>query len=60
MKPENRGPGRPPVGGTAAVGQIHIRTTMERKNSYVRAAQRKKIGLSEWITQTCDKEAASA
>jgi hypothetical protein len=47
-------PGRPPIDGVPAVGHIHLRVTMERKNRYVRAARAKQTGLSEWITNTCD------
>jgi len=50
--------GRPPVDDTAADGHIHLRVTMERKNSYVHAARRKQQKLSEWLTQVCDKAAA--
>lgn len=48
------GPGRPPSEATAAAGHIHLRVTMERKNRYVRAAQKTGRGLSQWITDTCD------
>ncbi len=34
---------------------IHIRTTMDRKNSYVRAARTEEKTLSEWMTDTCDE-----
>ena len=50
--------GRPLVDDTAADGHIHLRVTMERKNSYVHAARRKQQKLSEWMTQVCDKAAA--
>jgi len=48
------GSGRPPKAGTSATGEIHLRVTMERKNSYVRAARASGLGLSEWMTTTCD------
>jgi hypothetical protein len=38
----------------AASGHIHLRVTMERKNRYVRAARKRKMKLSEWMTETCD------
>lgn len=47
--------GRPPAEGEAAKGHIHLRTTMARKNAYVRAARPK--GLSEWITDHLDRAA---
>jgi hypothetical protein len=33
----------------------NLRVTMERKNRYVRAARKRKLKLSEWMTETCDK-----
>lgn len=36
---------------------IHIRTTMDRKTTYVKAAQREGKTLSEWITAHCDAAA---
>ena len=44
--------GRPPRDGEAADGHIHLRVTMPRKNSYVKAAKPKK--LSEWIIEQLD------
>jgi hypothetical protein len=52
--PENLKPGRPLTGDTPASGHIHLRVTMERKNKYVRAAQIKKMKLSEWMILACD------
>jgi hypothetical protein len=37
------------------LGHIHIRTTMERKSAYVRAA--KPRTLVQWITEALDKAA---
>jgi len=48
------GPGRPTT--DAATGHIHLRVTMDRKNRYVRAAKRDGKNLSDWITETCDRE----
>lgn len=58
MKAENQTPklGRPLADETPASGHIHLRVTMERKNRYVRAARRRKQKLSEWMTETLDKE----
>jgi hypothetical protein len=50
-----RGAGRPLTDSAAATGHIHLRVTMERKNKYVRAARKRKLKLSEWMTETCDK-----
>ena len=50
--------GRPLTDETPASGHIHLRVTMERKNKYVRAARRLKKGLSEWMTEMCDKAAS--
>ena len=47
-------PGRPLTDETPASGHIHLRVTMERKNHYVRAARKRKLKLSEWMTETCD------
>lgn len=47
--------GRPPIAGETATGQIQLRTTMARKNAYVRAAKPKK--LTEWIFCHLDKAA---
>lgn len=58
MKDQKPGPGRPSNDEESAVGHIHMRVTMERKNSYVRAARCKKLKLTEWIVETCDKAAA--
>ena len=55
MNPETKPVGRPLADETAASGHIHLRVTMERKNKYVRAARRLKKGLSEWMTEMCDK-----
>lgn len=45
--------GRPPKHGEPAIGHIHLRTTLDRKSAYVRAAKPKP--LAEWMTQVCDK-----
>lgn len=47
--------GRPTKEGEPATGQIQLRTTMERKNAYVRAAKPRK--LTEWIFEHLDKAA---
>jgi len=47
--------GRPPRESETATGHIHIRTTLERKTAYVRAARGKP--LAEWMTEACDKAA---
>jgi len=47
-------PGRPLTDSTPASGHIHLRVTMEHKNRYVRAARKRKMKLSEWMTETCD------
>ena len=46
-------PGRPPIAGETATGHIHIRSTMARKNAYVRAAKPK--SLAAWATEILDK-----
>ena len=51
--------GRPLADETPASGHIHLRVTMERKNRYVRAARKRKMKLSEWMTETCDQGEAS-
>lgn len=45
--------GRPTRDGSAAVGHIHLRTTLERKGAYVRAARPRK--LAEWMTAELDR-----
>ena len=52
---EQAGPGRPPLAGGPADGQIQLRVTMARKNAYVRAAKPRK--LTEWIFEHLDKAA---
>ena len=47
--------GRPPREGEAATGQIQARTTMARKNAYVRAAKPK--ALTKWMFEILDKAA---
>lgn len=51
--PCQRGPGRPPIDGESAKGQIQLRVTMARKNAYVRAAKPKK--LTAWVFEQLDK-----
>jgi len=51
----NPKPGRPPRESESAAGHIHIRTTIERKTAYVRAAKGKP--LTEWMTEACDRAA---
>ena len=51
---ETGNPGRPLTDSTPASGHIHLRVTLERKNRYVRAARKRKMKLSEWMTETCD------
>jgi hypothetical protein len=53
----SRGPGRPPTEAESAVGHIHMRVTMDRKNSWVRAAQSQGLSLSDWIEAKCDPHA---
>lgn len=53
--PEQKPVGRPPKNGETANGHIHIRTTMKRKNAYVRAAKPKP--LAEWATKILDEAA---
>ena len=55
MKNEQPQRGRPPIAGEAATGQIQLRTTMDRKNAYVKAAKPKK--LTAWIFENLDKAA---
>jgi hypothetical protein len=55
MNNEQPKPGRPPISGEAAKGQIQLRVTMARKNAYVRAAKPRK--LTEWIFSILDKAA---
>lgn len=55
MNPEQSKPGRPPISGETAKGQIQLRVTMARKNAYVRAAKPRK--LTEWIFEQLDKAA---
>ena len=50
-----RKPGRPPTDGVAATGHVHIRTTLDRKSAWVRAAHPKT--LAEWVTKTLDAAA---
>jgi hypothetical protein len=45
--------GRPPIEGETATGQIQLRTTMRRKNAYVKAAKPK--SLAAWMFEQCDK-----
>jgi len=47
--------GRPPRESETATGHIHIRTTLDRKSAYVRAARGKP--LAEWVTEACDRAA---
>ena len=54
MKSDTPKPGRPLADETPASGHIHLRVTMERKNRYVRAARKRKLKLSEWMTEACD------
>ena len=54
MQTETKPVGRPLADETAASGHIHLRVTMERKNRYVRAARKRKMKLSAWMTETCD------
>lgn len=43
--------------GNPKRGHIHIRTTIDRKTAYVRAANAAGKTLSDWITDTCDEKA---
>ncbi len=55
MNATNPKSGRPPREAESAVGHIHIRTTLERKGIYKRAARGK--SLAEWMTEVCDRAA---
>lgn len=46
--------GQPPKDGVRADAQIQLRTTLARKNAYVKAAKPRK--LTEWIFEKLDKE----
>lgn len=48
--------GRPPKEAESATGHIHLRTTMQRKSAYVRAAKPRK--LTEWIFEKLDAAAS--
>jgi uncharacterized protein (DUF1778 family) len=48
---KNPGRGRPPVEGETATGHIHLRVPMSTKTLFVKAAQEKKQGLSEWLVE---------
>ena len=52
----DRQPGRPPDDDEPATGHIHLRVTMERKNRYVRAARKRNLKLSKWMTDALDRE----
>ncbi|MFT3992411.1 MAG: hypothetical protein QM680_13485 [Luteolibacter sp.] len=49
--------GRPVKEGEAATSHIHLRVTPERKSTYVKRAQASGRSLSDWMTETCDREA---
>ena len=51
---EKRGPGRPLIDNPADA-HIHLRTTLERKNAYMRAARPEK--LTEWCFRHLDRAA---
>lgn len=53
--PTRHKPGRPPRDGEAAVGHVHIRTTLSRKSAWVRAARPRT--LAEWATAALDRAA---
>ena len=55
MSEQNSKAGRPPIDGATATGQIQARTTMARKNAYVRAAKPK--SLTVWMFEILDKAA---
>lgn len=55
MTNDKRTPGRPPKDGQTASGHIHLRTTLDRKSAYVRAARPRP--LAEWMTDVCDQAA---
>ena len=58
MNPKSKHPGgRPPLAGQAATAQIQLRTTMARKNAYVRQAQAQGQSLSQWLTAVADAAA---
>jgi len=49
------GPGRPLSDNLPAIDSIHLRVTTERKSTYVHAAQARKLKLSEWMQNACDR-----
>lgn len=49
--------GRPVKDAEAATAHIHLRVTPDRKSTYVRKAQATGQSLSNWMTETCDREA---
>lgn len=49
--------GRPVKEGEAATSHIHLRVTPERKSTYVKQAQAAGRSISDWMTETCDREA---
>lgn len=55
MNNEQPKPGRHPISGEVAKGQIQLRVTLARKSAYVRAAKPKK--LTAWIFEQLDKAA---
>lgn len=55
--PQPTGPGRPAIDGAPATSFLHIRVTRARKSAYVRAANRRRQGLSEWSQHHLDTAA---
>jgi hypothetical protein len=49
------GPGRPLSDNLPAIDSIHLRVTTERKSTYVHAAQARRLKLSEWMQNACDR-----
>lgn len=54
MNPKPSKAGRPLTDETPAVGHIHLRVTMERKNRYGRAARKRRTNLTTFITDAAD------
>lgn len=54
---ENRGPGRPPVGGKSQNVRLYVRTIDNEKELLEQAAQAAGVSLSEWIRDRLVKTA---
>lgn len=51
------GPGRPTRDAEAATSFLHLRITRARKSAYVRAASKRRQGVSEWSQHHLDAAA---